>query len=159
MGWIGRLGSTYKYCSVYQSILKEINPEYSLEGLLLKLKLQYFGHLIWRANSLGKPWCWERLKAGGEGYYRGWEVGWHHWLNGHEFEQDPGDGEGHGSLVCCSPRDRKELDWATEQQGGKLKEEKTDHLRGFKKLNIPGSFRLIKFRLIKSELGTQGGMN
>ena len=49
-----------------QSNLKKINPEYSLEGLMLKLKLQYFGHLIWRANSF---WCWERLKAG-DGDYR-----------------------------------------------------------------------------------------
>ena len=53
-GWIGRLGSTYKHCSVYQSILKEINPEYSLEGLMLKLKLQYLGHLMQRADSLEK---------------------------------------------------------------------------------------------------------
>ena len=45
-----------------QSVLKEINPEISLEGLMLKL--QYFGHLMQRANSLERPWCWERLKAG-----------------------------------------------------------------------------------------------
>ena len=50
-----------------QSILKEINPECSLEGLMLKLKLQYFGHLMRRAKSLEKNWCWERLKAGVEG--------------------------------------------------------------------------------------------
>ena len=50
-----------------QSILKEISPEYSLEGLILKLKLQYFGHLMGRTDSLERPWCWERLKAGGEG--------------------------------------------------------------------------------------------
>ena len=55
-----------------QSILKEINLKYSLEGLMLKLKLQYFGHLMWRADSLEKDWCWERLKAGGEGYDRRW---------------------------------------------------------------------------------------
>ena len=48
-----------------QSILKEINPEYSLGGLRLKLKLQYFGHMIGRTDSLKRPWCWERLKAGG----------------------------------------------------------------------------------------------
>ena len=61
-----------------QSILKEINPEYSLEGLMLKLKLQYFGHLMWRANPLEKILmlrCWERLRAGGEGSDRGW-YGW-----------------------------------------------------------------------------------
>ena len=50
-----------------QSILKEISLEYSLEGLILKLKLQYFGHLMQRTDSLERPWCWERLKAGGEG--------------------------------------------------------------------------------------------
>ena len=44
-----------------QSILKEISPEYSLEGLMLKLKLQYFGHLM---THLKRPWCWERLTAG-----------------------------------------------------------------------------------------------
>ena len=58
-----------------QSILKEISPEYSLEGLMLKLKLQYFGHVMRRTDSLERPWCWERLKAGGKGDGRGWE-GW-----------------------------------------------------------------------------------
>ena len=58
-----------------QSILKEISPEYSLEGLMLKLKLQYFGHLMQRTDSLKRLWCWERLKAGGEGDNRGWD-GW-----------------------------------------------------------------------------------
>ena len=58
-----------------QSILKEIRPEYSLEGLILKLKVQYFGHLMQRANSLEKSPCWERLKAGGKGDDRGWD-GW-----------------------------------------------------------------------------------
>ena len=50
-----------------QSILKEINPAYSLEGLMLKLKLQYFGHLMCRVNSLGKTLMLERLKAGEKG--------------------------------------------------------------------------------------------
>ena len=58
-----------------QSILKEINPDYSLEGLMLKLKLQYFGHLMRTADSLEKTWCWERVKAGGEGDDREWD-GW-----------------------------------------------------------------------------------
>ena len=56
-----------------QSILKEIRPRCSLEGLMLKLKLQYFGHLMRRADSFEKPWCWETLKAGGEGDDRGWD--------------------------------------------------------------------------------------
>ena len=56
------------------SILNEISPEYSLEGLMLKLKLQYFGHLMQRTDWK-RPWCWERLKAGGEGDDRGLD-GW-----------------------------------------------------------------------------------
>ena len=58
-----------------QSILKEIGPEYSLEGLMLKLKLQYLATLCEELTHLKRPWCWERLKAGGEGDDRGWD-GW-----------------------------------------------------------------------------------
>ena len=58
-----------------QSILKEISPGCPLEGLMLKLKLQYFSHLIWRADSFRRPWCWERWRAGGEGDDREW-YGW-----------------------------------------------------------------------------------
>ena len=58
-----------------QSILNKISPEYSLEGLMLKLKLQCFGHLMQRTNLLEKPWFWERLRAGGKGGDRGWD-GW-----------------------------------------------------------------------------------
>ena len=58
-----------------QSILKEISPEYSLEGLMLKLKLQYFGHLMWRTDSFEKTLMLGRLKAVGEGDDRGWD-GW-----------------------------------------------------------------------------------
>ena len=57
------------------SILKKISPKYSLEGLMLKLKLQYFVYLTRRTDSFERPWCWERLKAGGEGDYRRWD-GW-----------------------------------------------------------------------------------
>ena len=58
-----------------QSILKEISPEYSLEGLMLRLKLQYFGHLMEELTNLKRPWGWERLRVGGEGVDRGWD-GW-----------------------------------------------------------------------------------
>ena len=57
------------------SILKEISPGCSLERLMLKLKLQYFAHLMWRTDLLEKPWCWARLWAGGEGDGRRWD-GW-----------------------------------------------------------------------------------
>ena len=91
-----------------QSVLKEINPEYSLEGLMLKLKLQYFGYLMWRAYWLektdsGKDWGQEEKGATEDEM-----VGWHHCLNGHEFEQVLGDSEGQGGLACFSPWDRKE---------------------------------------------------
>ena len=58
-----------------RSILKEINPGCSLEGLMLRLRLQYFGHLMWRITRWKRPWCWEGLGAGGEGDNRGWD-GW-----------------------------------------------------------------------------------
>ena len=98
-----------------QSILKEISPEYSLEGLMLKLKLQYFGHssaksrFIRKEPNVGKDWRQDE-----KGMTEDEMVGWHHWLNGHEFEQAPGDGEGQGSLACCSPWGLKESDM-TEQ--------------------------------------------
>ena len=65
-----------------QSILKEINPQYSLEGLMLKLKFQYSGHLMWRTDSLEKTRRWETLKAGGEGDSReddGWMASQTQW--------------------------------------------------------------------------------
>ena len=58
-----------------QSILEAISPDYSLGGQILKLKLQNFGHLMRRIDSLKRPWCLERLKVGGEGDNRGWD-GW-----------------------------------------------------------------------------------
>jgi len=77
-----------------QSILKEINPEYSLEGLMQKL--QYFGHLMWRTDSLDKTLMLGKIEGRRR---RSWKkmVGWYHWLNGHEFEQTPGVGDGLGS--------------------------------------------------------------
>ena len=101
-----------------QSILKEISPEYSLEGLMLKLKLQYFGHLMWRADSLEKdPDARKDWRQEEKGTTEDEMVGWHHWSNGHEFEQTLGDGEGQGSLVCWGPWGRRVgHNWATEQQ-------------------------------------------
>ena len=93
-----------------QPILKEIRPEYSLEGLMLKLKLQYFGHLMWRTDirkdpDAGKDWMPEE-----KGTTEDEMIGWHHWFDGHEFEQAPGVGDGQESLACCHPWGHKELD-------------------------------------------------
>ena len=57
----------------------------------------------WELTHRKRPWCWERLKAGGEGDDRGWDGWMHHRLNGHEFEQTLGVGDGQGGLACCSP--------------------------------------------------------
>ena len=95
-----------------QSILKEINPEYSLEGLMQKLKLQYLATCCEKLTHWKRPWCWERLKAGGEGDEKGRDGGWHPQLDGHEFEQTLGHGNEQGSLVCCSPWSCKESNTA-----------------------------------------------
>ena len=104
-----------------QSIPKEMSPEYSLEWLMLKLKLQYFCHLMRRADS-----CWKRLKVEGEGDDRG-QDGWMAlptrwtwiWVNS-------GSGDGQGGLACCSPCGPKESDM-TERLNWKLlkQQEKT----------------------------------
>ena len=95
-----------------QSILKEISPEYSLEGLMLKLKPQSFGPLMRRADSLekegpdaGKDWRQEE-----NGMTEDEMAGWHHGLDGCEFEWTPGDGDGQGGLVCCDSWGCKESD-------------------------------------------------
>ena len=103
-----------------QSVLKEINPEYSLEGLMLKLKLQYFGHLMQRADSLEKTLMLGKTEGRRRrGVTEDEMVGLHHWLNGHEFEQTTGDSEAQGSLVCCSSWGHSwttPSDWARRQR-------------------------------------------
>ena len=108
--WRRLLGVPWSERRSNQSLLQEINLEYSVEGLILRLKQQNFGHLMWRVNSLEKTWCWERLKIKENEVAEDEMVAFHHWLNGHEFEQDLGDGKGQGSLECCSPWGYKELD-------------------------------------------------
>ena len=93
-----------------QSILKEISPGCSLEGMMLKLKLQYFGHLMQKVDSLektdsGRDWGQEE-----KGTTEDEMAGWHHRLDGHEFGWTPGVGDGQGGLTCCDSWGRKELD-------------------------------------------------
>ena len=101
-----------------QWILKEINPEYSLKGLMLELKLQYFGHILQRADSLEKTLMQGKIEGRRR---RGWQKmiwldGIIDSISGREFEQTLGDSEGQGSLVCCSPcGHRVRHDWVTEQ--------------------------------------------
>ena len=94
-----------------QSILKEISPGCSLEGMMLKLKLQHFGHLMRRVDSLEKTLMlggiWGQVEKGTTDDEM---AGWHHWLDGHEFEWTPGVGDGQGGLACCNSWGLKELD-------------------------------------------------
>ena len=87
-----------------QSILKEISPGVSLKGIMLKLKLQYFSHLMWRVDSL------EKREQEEKGTTEDEMAGWHHWLDGRESEWTPGVGDGQGDLGCCDSWGRKELD-------------------------------------------------
>ena len=108
--WIGSVGeNSWKSLGLTakrsnQWILKEISPEYSLEGLKLKLKLQYLGSpdaknwLIRKDHDAGRRWRQEQ-----KGTTEDEMVGWLHWLDGHEFEQVLRVGDGQRSLVCCSP--------------------------------------------------------
>ena len=97
-----------------QSILKETSPECSLEGLMLRLKLQYFGFLMWTVEKTpliekdpdaGRDWGQEE-----KGTTEDEIAGWHHWLDRREFEWTPGVGDGQGGLACCDSWGRKESD-------------------------------------------------
>ena len=96
-----------------QSILKEISPEYSLEELMMKLKLPFFGHLMGRTSSLQKdPDAQKDWRQEEKGTTVDEMVGCHHWLDGHEFEQALGASDGQENLACCSPWGLKESDTA-----------------------------------------------
>ena len=109
--WIRLLRVPWTTRSSNQAILKEISPEYSLKGLMLKLKLQYFGHLMGRTDSLEKTLMLGKI----EGRRRRGRQRMR-WLDSItdsmdvEFEQAPGVGDGQGSLACCSPLGCKESD-------------------------------------------------
>ena len=92
------------------SILKEISPGISLEGMMLKLKLQYFGYLM-QSWLIGKDSDAGRDSGQEEkGMTEDEMAGWHHWLDGRESEWTPGVGFGQEGLVCCDSWGRKESD-------------------------------------------------
>ena len=105
-----------------QSILKEINPGISLEGMMLKLKLQYFGHLMWRVDSLGKTLMLGRM---GGRRIRGWQR--MRWLDGITDSMDVslselGVGDGQGGLAWCNSWGCKELDTTERRNWTELSE-------------------------------------
>ena len=108
-----------------QSILKEISPECSLEELMLKPKLQYFGHQMRRTDSLEKTLMLGKIEGRRRrGRQRMRQLDGYHWLDGHEFEQAPGVGDGQGSLACCSPWGLKQSDMTEQLNWMELKTEK-----------------------------------
>ena len=90
-----------------QSIQTEISHEYSLEGLMMKLKFQYSGHLMPRVDSLEKTLMLGKTE---KGVTENEMFGWHHRLNGHGFGWTLGAGDGQGGLGCCNSQGRKESD-------------------------------------------------
>ena len=92
---------------------KETSPKYSLKELMLKLKLQYFGHLIQRNDSFEKTLMLGKIEGRRRRGQQDEMVGWHHQL-GREFERALGIGDGQGGLACCGSWGRKESD-TTEQ--------------------------------------------
>ena len=93
--------------------IKPVNPKgnqtwNSLERLILKLKLQYFGYLMQRADSLKKTLLLGKIEGRRRRRWQDEMVGWHHQLDGHELAQTPGDSEGQGSLAFCGPQGHKE---------------------------------------------------
>ena len=94
-----------------QSILQEISPECSLEGLMLKLKLQYFGHLMQRTDSLKKTLTLGKIEGTRRrGRQRMRLAGWQHWLDERKFEWTLGVGDRQGGLAYCNSWGHKELD-------------------------------------------------
>ena len=93
-----------------QCILKDISPGISLEGMMLKLKLQYFGHLMWRVDSLEKTHAGRDWGQEEKGMTEDDIAGWHRWLEGRESEWTPQVGDRQGGLACCDSWGRKESD-------------------------------------------------
>ena len=131
-----------------QSILREINPEYSLEGLMLKFKLQYFGHLMWTADSLEKALMLRKMEGKRRGLSEDETAGWHHRCNQHEPGQILKDGEGERDLVCCSPWGHKELDMM-RQLNNWLSQHKNNYESTLSIFDLDHAFILIKTKKIK----------
>ena len=119
--WSGLLRVCWTARRSNQSILKEISPEYPLEGLMLKLTNNLATWCEELTADAGKDWGQEEKGATEDEMF-----GWHHQPNGAMFEQTPEDSEGQGSLVCWSPWGRKELDttdWLSNNKSSIFKED------------------------------------
>ena len=131
---------------IQQSMPKEISPGCSLEGLMLKLKLQYFGHLMWRVYSLENSLMLGRAGAGEKGTTEDKMIGWHHRLDGLESEWTPGVGDGQGGLACCDSWGRKESDTIEQLNWlfGRKVMTNLDSILKSRDITLPTKFRLVK---------------
>ena len=114
--------------------IKPVNPKGS-QAWLFTGRTDAEAPILWPPDMKSRlfwkrPWCWERLRAGGEEGDKGWD-GWsHHWFNGHESKQTPGDSRGQRSLECCSSRSRKESDlneWLNNNPNDHIKQKMKRH--------------------------------
>ena len=101
------------FCKLQELVMDREAWHAAIHGLQSWMWLSYWTELMWRANSW-RPWCFKDWRREEKGRTEDEMVGWHHWFNGHEFEQAPADGERQGSLVCCNSWGREESD-TTEQ--------------------------------------------
>ena len=154
-----------------QSILKEISPECSLEGLMLKLNLQYSGHPMRRADSLektdaGRDWGQEEKRTTKDEM-----AGWHQWLDERESEWTLGFGDGQGGLACCDSWGRRELDMTEQLNKSRRRKDNRESTKGiYEEINIwemIWQFQLYKgwasqvwdsqVSMFKSQTETSGG--
>ena len=105
-----------------QSILKEISPGCFLEGMMLKLKLQYLTTSCEELTHWKRLWCWKGLEQEENGMTEDEMAGWHHWLDGCEFEWTPGVDDGQEGLACCNSWGCKESDMTEWLNWTELKE-------------------------------------
>ena len=132
--WTGRRSN--------QSILKEISPGCSLEGLMLKLKFQYFGHLMRKADSFEKTLMLGKIEGRRNRRQQKDEmVGWHHWLGGHGFAWTPAVGDGQGGLAYCSSWGCKELDMTELLNWTELTELSNAWIKHYFWVCLSGSFQ------------------
>ena len=118
--WRRLLRSPWSTRTSNQSVLKEISPEFHWQDWCWSWNSSILATWSKELTPWKRPWCWESLKVGGEGDNRRWDGWCHHWLDGREFEQALGVGDGQGSLVCMQSQSRTqnwvtELNWACRQ--------------------------------------------
>ena len=100
--------------------IKRVNPKGNQLWIFIgRTDSEAEAPILWPPDGKSQPWCWERLRARGKGVTKDETVGWHHRLNGHEFQQTPGDSKGRGILVYCMglQRVRHDYDWTTTPMG------------------------------------------